>query len=76
MGREESEREGNREIGMVFRRPRVEDGIAGRRRLDLERLQLLHEAVAQGQVVGKDELVGSFACSETGSTWGMTERQI
>jgi hypothetical protein len=36
---------------MVFRRPRVEDGVANRRRLDLERFQLPHEAVAQRYVV-------------------------
>ena len=49
---------------MVFRRPRIEHGVAGRRRLDLERFQLLHEAVAQRQVVGDDDLFGFEAVRE------------
>lgn len=41
---------------MVFGRPRIEYSVSGSRRLDLERFQLGDEAVAQGRVVGDDDL--------------------
>jgi hypothetical protein len=45
-----------RQIRTVFHLPLIEDGVTDRRRPDVERFQLLHEAVAQRQVVRDDDL--------------------
>ena len=42
-----------REIGMMLSRPRIEHGVAGRLRLDLERFQFLLDALTEGRVLSE-----------------------